>query len=90
MLDLYNFKLQLRKKTYLKNTSQVTFIASFIQFDLIINTKFWITNKKMFIKKSLLVMFIASFLQLWTTNKRKTFKNEKRQKKSLSVTFIAW
>ena len=35
MLDLYNFKLQLRKKTYLKkNKSQVTFIASFIQFKL--------------------------------------------------------
>ena len=34
----------------------------------------------MYIKKSLLVMFIASFLQLRTTNKRKTFKNEKGKK----------
>ena len=25
-------------------------------------------------------MFIASFLQLWTTNKTKTFKNQKNQK----------
>ena len=25
-------------------------------------------------------MFIASFLQLWTTNKTKTFKNQKSQK----------
>ena len=30
MLELYNFKSQLRNKTYLKNKSQVTFIPSFI------------------------------------------------------------
>ena len=30
MLDLYNFKLQLRRK----NKSKMTFIASFIQFEL--------------------------------------------------------
>ena len=37
-------------------------------------------------------MFIASFLQLWTTNKTKTFKNQKSQKNknSLLMTFIAW
>ena len=34
MLELYNFKLQLRKKYILKNKSQVTFIALFIQFEL--------------------------------------------------------
>ena len=34
MLELYNFKLQLRKKHIKKNKSQVTFIASFIQFEL--------------------------------------------------------
>ena len=44
----------------------------------------------MYIKKSLLVMFIVLFLQLWTTNKSKTFKNQKKQKRSLLVTFIAW
>ena len=32
---------------------------------------------KMFIKESVLLTFIALFLQLWTTNKRKTLKNQK-------------
>ena len=53
---------------------------TFSDFYCLINAKFWITNKKMYIKKSLLEMFIASFLQLWTTNKTKTFKNQKRNK----------
>ena len=39
----------------------------------------------MYIKKSLLVMFITSILQLWT-NKTKTFKNQKNQKRK-KVTF---
>ena len=34
MLELYNFKLQLKKNIFKKNKSQVTFIASFIQFEL--------------------------------------------------------
>ena len=39
----------------------------------------------MFIKKNhFLLMSIASFLQLWTTNKRKTLKNQKRQKSYFS------
>ena len=66
-----------RKNSKIKKVKKVTFSDFYC---LIINTKFWITNKKMYIKKSLLVMFIASFLQLWTTNKTKTFKNQKNQK----------
>ena len=69
-----------REKFKKKKKKKVTFSDFYC---LIINTKFWITNKKMYIQMSLLVMFIASFLQLWTTNKTKTFKNQKSKKSHL-------
>ena len=72
--------------------SKRSLLVAFIDFYCLINTKFWITNEIMFIKKLFLVMPIASFLQLWTTNKKKTLKNQKvkKVKKIILVTFIAW
>ena len=50
MLELYNFKLQLRKKQCLQSKNSL--LVTFIDFYCLINTKFWITNEKNLIKKN--------------------------------------